>query len=260
MALILVIDDEESIRFTFNAFLKDEGHDVRTAANYDEALAELGAQAPDLVFADILLGGRTGLDVLEAANARGLHCPVVIITGEPSVDTAAQAVKQGAYEYALKPIERDQLLRITHSALRHKRLGDEKLAVEAERESLRLHLEALFHSAPDAIVIVDTDMCILRANEALREVLGIDPAKAVGMVCGQAFLGECREAFCRVIEQTLRSHTSVREYRVECLAGSNAAKTFMLACFPLVDCLRAAISERCSRCATSRVWPGWSVS
>ncbi|MGE4297149.1 MAG: sigma-54 dependent transcriptional regulator [Desulfovibrionaceae bacterium] len=235
MALILVVDDEESIRFTFKAFLEAQGHEVRTAATHDAALAALDAAAPDLVFADILLGGLTGIDVLGAVNARGLHSPVVIITGEPSVDTAAQAVKLGAYEYAIKPIDRDHLLRITHGALRHKRLGDEKRAVEAEREFLRLHLEALFNSVPDGIVIVDANMRILRANGSMRDVLGLDPAKIVGAACRDAFAGECGAAFCKVIDQVLRTHTSVREYQVECLSASNAAKTCMVACFPLAD-------------------------
>jgi two-component system, NtrC family, response regulator HydG len=92
-ANILVIDDEESIRFTFNTFLSDEGYSVTTASDYGEASALITGPGCDLVFADILLGGgRTGIDLMREARERNLDCPFVIVTGAPNVESAADAV------------------------------------------------------------------------------------------------------------------------------------------------------------------------
>ena len=79
-ARILVIDDEESIRFTFERFLTTEGHIVGTAASCGEALARINDTSFDVVFADIILGDGTGIDILREIRARGLSCPVIMIT------------------------------------------------------------------------------------------------------------------------------------------------------------------------------------
>ncbi len=84
---ILVVDDEESIRYTFEAFLSEEGHTVFTAANSDEGIALLQEKDIDLVFADIILPGRTGIDLLKEAREIVPNVPVIMITGAPSVDT-----------------------------------------------------------------------------------------------------------------------------------------------------------------------------
>ena len=81
-ARILVIDDEESIRFTFERFLTTEGHIVATAASCGEALARINDTSFDVVFADIILGDGTGIDILREIRARGLSCPVIMITGD----------------------------------------------------------------------------------------------------------------------------------------------------------------------------------
>jgi DNA-binding NtrC family response regulator len=92
---ILVIDDEKSIRVTFKNFLAAEGYEVYTAEQYDEALDLLTKADFDLIFADILLGGSTGIDLLREVKERNLKCPVVMITGAPNIETASEAVRLG---------------------------------------------------------------------------------------------------------------------------------------------------------------------
>ena len=69
---ILVIDNEESIRYTFKSFLLDEGYEVLTARDYQEALSAIDTKGLDLIFADILLEGKTGIDVLRETKERNL--------------------------------------------------------------------------------------------------------------------------------------------------------------------------------------------
>jgi len=160
---ILVIDDEESIRYTFKSFLLDEGYEVVTAWNYQEALSAIDTAELDLIFADILLEGKTGIDVLRETKERNLRCPVVMITGDPNIDSASEALRLGAFDYIPKPIKQDTLLRITKIALKHKALVDEK-------ERYRSNLEAIFSSVKDAIIAVDKESLVIEMNDAARSI------------------------------------------------------------------------------------------
>jgi len=114
---ILVVDDEESIRFTFENFLSDEGYDVTTATNYNDALAVIDQKDFDLLIIDIILGGKTGLDLVQEIRARDLRCQVVIITASPTAETVSDAYKKDVFEYISKPVRKDELLRVTREAL-----------------------------------------------------------------------------------------------------------------------------------------------
>ncbi len=118
---ILIVDDEESIRFTLECFLTEEGYEVVTAKNYGEAVEIIATGAFDMMYADIILGGgKTGLDVIREARARGVTCPVVVITGAPSVETAVEAAHLGVFDYIPKPIRWENLMRTTRAALEGK--------------------------------------------------------------------------------------------------------------------------------------------
>ena len=86
---ILVIDDEDSIRYTFESFLLDEGYAVDTAGDFEEALSRINDTAFDLIFADVILpGGKTGIDVIRELRSKNSNSPVVMVTGDPNVVAA----------------------------------------------------------------------------------------------------------------------------------------------------------------------------
>jgi DNA-binding NtrC family response regulator len=87
-ARILVIDDEEAIRFTFERFLRAAGHLVTTAGSCREALEQINTTTFDIVFADIILEDGTGIEILRHIKAKGLSCPVIMITGDSGVEKA----------------------------------------------------------------------------------------------------------------------------------------------------------------------------
>ncbi len=233
MAHILVVDDEESICFSLRAFLEGDGHTVSTATNYEAAVMRLNAHQPDLIFADILLYGKSGIDLLKNVRSRDWDCPVVMITGEPSVETAAEAVRLGAFDYVSKPVNKEALLRMARVALRHKYLQDEKHALQAEKESLRLHLEAIFRSVPDAIVTVGKDERIRQVNQATQDVLGQPIHMVEGQLATNVFI-KGYDPLVDVVRQTLRTMNPVREFRVECNKG-DWEQTLIVNCTPLLD-------------------------
>ncbi|MBE9541100.1 MAG: response regulator, partial [Proteobacteria bacterium] len=96
---ILVVDDEESIRFTFKAFLSKEGHDVLAVEGYKAAMEVISSTDLDFIITDIILGPQSGVDILREVKDRGMNCPVLMITGEPNIKSATDAVRLGAFDY-----------------------------------------------------------------------------------------------------------------------------------------------------------------
>lgn len=135
MARLLIIDDERGIRNTLREILSDEGHEVDVAENGKQGLEMAQAKAYDLIFSDIKMPEMDGIDVLKAlkngendengdATLNG-ECPIVMISGHGDVETAVQALKLGAYDFLLKPLDLNRILITTKNALESKSLKQE---------------------------------------------------------------------------------------------------------------------------------------
>jgi PAS domain S-box-containing protein len=233
-AKVLIIDDEESIRFSFMSFLAKEGYEVLSADDFNSALKIINGKKPDLIIADIILGAYTGIDILRQVKKNGLRCSVIMITGVPDVDSAAEAVRLGAFDYLPKPIRKESLLRVTKMALHHETLLREKDRIEAEKERYRRNLEAIFRSLEDAIVTVDPSGYIIEANEATKNICGFEPAEIIG----QRFINlpiKCSGSCHGVLEETLSIKKSIEEYRIECRRGDRPNQIVLLNSSPLID-------------------------
>ncbi len=106
---ILIVDDEASILKTFRFCLEDAGHTVAGARNADEALRLVDQQVFDLCFLDLRLGDRSGLELLPELLGRAPWMKLVIITAYSSIESAVQAIRQGASDYLTKPCSPEQL-------------------------------------------------------------------------------------------------------------------------------------------------------
>ena len=143
MARVLIVDDEQSIRRTLGMFLERDGHEVGTAEDGDRAQALFEEGAWDVVVTDIIMPGAGGGDLLQRIRERDPTTQVVLITGEPSIDTASAAVRLGACDYLSKPVSRTEICRVVGTAVAHKALHDENARLAQENESYRKRLEAL---------------------------------------------------------------------------------------------------------------------
>jgi signal transduction histidine kinase/DNA-binding response OmpR family regulator len=141
VAHVLVVDDELSIRETFQAFLEDAGYEVDAAADFFQAQALLAERSWDVVVADIVLPQVNGLELLKRVREADEDIPVIMVTGEPDVSTAAEAVRHGAYDYVAKPVTQRTLLHVVERAAEKKRLLDEKRGLEAENRAYQADLE-----------------------------------------------------------------------------------------------------------------------
>ncbi len=143
MSKILVVDDERSIRNTFEIFLSKEGHEVLLAEDVDTALKICEEHKPDLIITDIIMPKSSGIDLLSKIRSCSKEILVIIMTGEPTVETAKEALKSNALDYLIKPVSKDTLLKTTRFALGKKRLLDEKAKLEIENKRYRENLEQL---------------------------------------------------------------------------------------------------------------------
>lgn len=143
MPKILVVDDEKSIRITFEAFLTKEGFDVVSAENVDLALKIMDEDELDVIVTDIIMPRITGIELLRIIKDKKPDIPIIIMTGEPTVETATQAVKNGAHDYITKPVSKEMLVKTVRNALEHKKLIDDKKQLEVENAEYRESLERL---------------------------------------------------------------------------------------------------------------------
>ena len=131
MAKLLIIDDERGIRNTLREILADEGHTVEVAENGKQGLDMAQNKAYDLIYSDIKMPEMDGLELLAAIKNQhtddfeSADCPVVMITGHGDVETAVQALKMGAYDFLLKPLDLNRILITTKNALESKSLKQE---------------------------------------------------------------------------------------------------------------------------------------
>jgi EAL domain-containing protein (putative c-di-GMP-specific phosphodiesterase class I)/CheY-like chemotaxis protein len=119
---LLIVDDEEPLRRAFARVLEAEGHTVVQAADGMLAVHAVMEQRFDAILADIRMPGMTGIQLLRRVSEHDPDVPVVLITGNPSIDTAAQAVEMGALKYLIKPVAAPDLIATVAQATRAGRI------------------------------------------------------------------------------------------------------------------------------------------
>ncbi|HVN70739.1 MAG TPA: sigma-54-dependent Fis family transcriptional regulator [Desulfomonilia bacterium] len=233
-AEILVIDDDQSICTTFKAILNSEGYRVSTAKDFKSAFDLIDTKNFHVIFSDIILGNYSGIDILKEIRMRGLRSPVIMITGEPNINTAADSVRLGAFDYLPKPIHKDTLIRVTKHAIQHKALLDEKVIIEKEIDEYRSHLEAIFMSVEEAIISVDQYMNILHYNDAFTATCSFTPGQKVGQN-PMELIRNCSLKCWSTLQNALTKGESIYEYRIECDHAQRPQQIVMLNISPLKD-------------------------
>ncbi|HEX6777171.1 MAG TPA: response regulator, partial [Ktedonobacterales bacterium] len=122
---ILVVDDEPGVLMTIQAILKMEGYDVQGATNGQDALSSLQDQPYDLILTDLRLGDDDGLDILAELRKYSPDTVAIVLTGYASLESAIQAMRQGADDYLVKPTDVEELKLTVARALERQRLQRE---------------------------------------------------------------------------------------------------------------------------------------
>jgi len=238
---ILIVDDEEGLRHTFVLFLRRAGfRQVKEADSFAAATTLLEEGEFDLVISDIVLGAFSGIDILRLVKEKYVDCPVVMVTGYPNIETAAEAVRLGAYDYLAKPVKKDALLEVTQRAL-EKCFSDQQMRVAKQEIVKQLDWrKSVLNSAPSMITVVNPQMTVVECNELARawfsEYL---PQLREGrrLEMGKHPLLDCLVAECRRVMETGVISEKRMEWRKE---ESGRFAVFVMTVAPLASGLGPA--------------------
>ncbi len=143
MCNVLIVDDEKSIRISFKKRLERENFIVSLADSWNEVKPLLNSIEFETIFLDIKLPGKSGLQILDEIMKIQPLTTVVMMTGEPSSQTAKIALTNGAFEYLDKPISKDVLLKTIYRSVERKKIILEKQRLENENESFQDKIDEL---------------------------------------------------------------------------------------------------------------------
>lgn len=153
---VLIVEDDQGLLQAYTDTLIERGFEVATAADAAAALRALAASRFDVVVSDVVLPGAGGVDILRSVRARALDVPVVLVTGNPTVETAVSAVELGALHYLVKPVAAAELVRCVEHAAQRRKLAVARLEAFRQLKSTRFigdpaGLEAVFRRSLAAL-------------------------------------------------------------------------------------------------------------
>jgi two-component system, NtrC family, nitrogen regulation response regulator NtrX len=131
---ILIVDDENGIRESLGALLRDEGYEVEGVASGEECLERVDQQKFDLLLLDVWLPKMDGLELLERLQAQDAAPMAVMISGHANIEAAVRATKLGAFDFVEKPLSLEKIVVVVRNALEQVRLEDENRRLRAELE------------------------------------------------------------------------------------------------------------------------------
>jgi two-component system nitrogen regulation response regulator GlnG len=185
MPTLLLIDDEPSILHAFRRAFREPDFDLVTASSAAEGMAELAKRSPDVVILDVHLGDATGLETFERIRRFDARIPIVLITGHGTTDLAIEAIKRGAYEYLLKPLELPQLRELVAKACQSSRL---------------MHVPAVVAGAEPAPTAADALVGRCPQMQEVYKAIGrVAPQDVTVLVSGESGTG--KELVARAIYQ-----------------------------------------------------------
>jgi DNA-binding NtrC family response regulator len=189
--LILLVDDQESIRYFLSKTLMDEGYEVRSAASATQAMEIINTEIPDLVLLDLKLPDRNGLEILAELKDVINEICVIMMTAFGDIKTAVEAMKLGAYDYVNKPINLEQLLFVIEKGLKSRELGRELL-----------HLRRKHNLDPDTTVIPSQSPSMQSVYKTVDQVARSDSTTV--LIEGESGTG--KDVISNMIHQTSARH------------------------------------------------------
>jgi diguanylate cyclase (GGDEF)-like protein len=199
MEKILVVEDDSFFREVFSDLLNEEGYEVDVAASGEEAIEKLRGRDYQVVVTDLVMQGINGLDLLSIVKQKDPAIEVIMVTGHANIDTAIFALKNGARDYLVKPINHDELKHAVGLCVEQRRLLDENQGLKSQIKLFQisqniancLDLDRLNSLVIDAILkevgalrgliycVDGIDSLVLKEVRGLTEVVGSNIGKAV---------------------------------------------------------------------------------
>jgi signal transduction histidine kinase len=167
---LLIVDDEESVTITMAAILEMDGYDVATALTGPDALKQIENEVFDLVLTDLRLDDFDGMDILAATRRKSPDTIGIVLTGYASLESAVKALREGAYDYMLKPADVEELRATVARGIERRKIGQQLNERVAELEAANRTINELNESLQDRVA---------QATQSLQErVVELDSARS----------------------------------------------------------------------------------
>jgi len=200
MSKILIVDDEANVLVAFEKMLSVAGHTVLLSRSGERALELVASERPDAVVLDVRMPGMNGLDALSAIKSEHPRLPIIVMTGQGTMETAIEATKRGAFDYLLKPFDPAAMLQLIERAMQDARVIQRQVALDPQE------------AAPgvDAIVGHSPPM-----QEVFKMIGRVAPTEATVLIRGESGTG--KELVARAVFQHSR-RAGEPLYVVNCVA------------------------------------------
>jgi DNA-binding NtrC family response regulator len=174
---LLIVDDELSVRDSLSRWFRDDGYEVAIADGASEALTKLAERKFDLALVDIRMRGTDGIELQRRMHELEPDMVVIMMTGYASIDTAVTALKNGAYDYIMKPLDPDDVAHLVSNALAHRKTREENVRMKdvIEQHSVR----------PSHIIGQSTAM-----QKVYHAIETVGPTDATVLITGESGTGK----------------------------------------------------------------------
>lgn len=173
---MLIVDDEQSVRESLDSWFTEDGFKVECAEDAKTALNKLEAQTYDIILADIKMPGMDGMEMLRRIKSQDSDAIVIMMTAFATVDTAVQALKDGAYDYITKPFDPDDLSHLVRNA-------EKQIKLKRENESLK-----------ERVVNLENTENIIGVSQAMqnvfRDIKNVAPSDSSVIITGESGVGK----------------------------------------------------------------------
>lgn len=177
---VLMVDDEPRLCESFQMLLSMRGYDHQFCTSGAEAIGILAQEGFDVILLDLNLPDMGGLEVMDYINKASIRTPVIIVSGDESINSAIKALRSGVYDFVRKPYEPEQLLKTIENAIYKTKLERANQTIHSKLEHSRNLYRYLIDSSPDFIYTLDQDGHFNFVNERAEYLLGYSKDELIG--------------------------------------------------------------------------------
>jgi two-component system sporulation sensor kinase A len=232
---ILIVDDDPHLCDTLSDILEEEGYNIHTASQANEALKLIENKPLHGMLVDLKLADMDGISLLRRVKEAKPHIWVLIITGYSSIDSAIEALNQGAEGYLPKPLNINEVKASIMKAIEKQHLTEERDRYQEELTQAKKYLENIIENAGDGIMVIKAkEREIMSWNKAAEQITGYSYKEARGKNWLHFFPKEKRPDIRNLFKQILKGNT-ISNLDTEFISSSDKNLSILLTASPLKD-------------------------